>query len=51
MLSRCLIRYGELSSSVVIIMQDMMLVGALGKIQPVIELKDDARIEFSPSVA
>ena len=30
--------------------QDMMLVGALGKIQPVIELKDDARIEFSQAL-
>ena len=28
----------------------MMLVGALGKIQPVIELKDDARIEFSQAL-
>ena len=25
---------------------DMQLIGALGQIQPVIELKDDARIEF-----
>ena len=30
--------------------QDMMLVGALGKIQPVIELNDDARIEFSQAL-
>lgn len=46
-----LIRYGEnLQQQRRYHYQDMMLVGALGKIQPVIELKDDARIEFSQAL-
>ena len=46
-----LIRYGEnLQQQRHYHYQDMMLVGALGKIQPVIELKDDARIEFSQAL-
>lgn len=43
-----LIRYGEAyAQQRHYLYADMQLIGALGKIQPVIELKDDARLEFS----
>ncbi|WP_312602929.1 M48 family metallopeptidase [Acinetobacter schindleri] len=43
-----LIRYGEAyAQQRRYLYADMQLIGALGKIQPVVELKDDARLEFS----
>ncbi|WP_089606139.1 M48 family metallopeptidase [Acinetobacter piscicola] len=45
--SEILIRYGEqLQQQRRYLYDDMVLIGALGKLHPVIELKDDARIEF-----
>ena len=45
--SEVIIRYGErLEQQKRYAYQDMDLIGALGKLHPIIELKDDARIEF-----
>lgn len=42
-----LVRYGEqLELERLYLYEDMTLIGALGKIHPIIELKDEARLEF-----
>lgn len=46
-----LVRYGEqLELERRYLYEDMTLIGALGKIHPIIELKDDARLEFSEAL-
>lgn len=46
-LQRVLVKYGaQLEQQRYYAYSDMILIGALGAIQPIIELKDDARLEF-----
>ncbi|CAM4251226.1 M48 family metallopeptidase [Acinetobacter pragensis] len=48
---RVLVKYGlQLDLQRVYMYDDMTLIGALGSIQPIVELKDDARLEFKDAL-